>query len=48
MEVKESVVAEAMFSVKDLKEPGLIWWYNKKGDKAQVTKIDKIDNLNFQ
>ena len=47
MEVKESVVTEAMFSVKDLKEPGLIWWYNKKGDKAQVTKIDKIDNLNF-
>jgi gas vesicle protein len=43
----ESVVTEAMFSVKDLKEPGLIWWYNKKGDKAQVTKIDKIDNLNF-
>jgi len=43
----ESVVTEGMFSVKDLKEPGLIWWYNKKGDKAQVTKIDKIDNLNF-
>jgi hypothetical protein len=43
----ESVVTEAMFSVNDLKKPGLIWWYNKKGDKAQVTKIDKIDNLNF-
>ena len=46
-EFNESVVTEAMFSVKDLKEPGLIWWYNKEGDKAQVTKIDKIDNLNF-
>ena len=45
--VEESAVTEAMFSVNDLKEPGLIWWYNKKGDKAQVTKIDKIDNLNF-
>jgi hypothetical protein len=46
-DLDESVVTEAMFSVNDLKEPGLIWWYNKKGDKAQVTKIDKIDNLNF-
>jgi len=45
--IEESTVTEAMFSVKDLKKPGLIWWYNKKGDKAQVTKIDKIDNLNF-
>ena len=45
--LNESVVTEAMFSVNDLKKPGLIWWYNKKGDKAQVTKIDKIDNLNF-
>ena len=46
--LKESLgLNEAMFSVNDLKKPGLIWWYNKKGDKAQVTKIDKIDNLNF-
>ena len=47
-EPMESVqVTEAMFSVKDLKKPGLIWWYNGKGDKAKVTKIDKIDNLSF-
>ena len=45
--IEEAIVNEAMFSVKDLEKPGLIWWYNKKGDKAQVTKIDKIDNLNF-
>ena len=46
--IEESVdLNEAMFDVKDIKKPGLIWWYNAKGDKAQVTKMDTLSKLNF-